>query len=102
MVGAGTRYVITLGAAVNFSDRLTLTISNPTISTYTRRIDILPGDATDDGIVDFADFVVLSNHFSANSAVSPFADFTGDGVIDFADFIVLSNHFGASLTSLLG
>jgi len=99
ITGSGNSFVLTLARPVASADRLTLTIGNAGIASFTREIDVLPGDANDDGVVNFADFVALSNHFG--KAVGPAAwaqgDLNGDGVVNFADFVSLSNNFGKKL-----
>jgi hypothetical protein len=58
----------------------------------------LPGDANGDGIVDFADFVILSQHFGQSTVNGPAdGDFDFSGVVDFADFVILSQYFGKSV-----
>ncbi|HZL36658.1 MAG TPA: fibronectin type III domain-containing protein [Tepidisphaeraceae bacterium] len=95
--GSGTSYVLTLAQPITKADRVTVTIGNAGITTFTRRLDVLPGDANDDGKVTFTDFVSLSNNFGKPASANPFADFNGDGTIGFADFVILSNDFGALL-----
>jgi subtilisin-like proprotein convertase family protein len=57
----------------------------------------MPGDANEDGTVNFADFVVLANNFGNETAWGPAAgDFNADGLVNFADFVVLANNFGQS------
>ena len=58
------------------------------------RFNVLPGDATQNGFVDNADFTYLFNHFATPSGAS-FADgdFDGDGDVDNADFTTLFNNF---------
>lgn len=97
VAGSGANYTLTLANPLAKSDRVTITIANAGISAWTRRIDVLAGDANDDGIVSFADFVALSTHFGQAASSSPFADFNDDGQINFADFIALSTNFGDSL-----
>jgi hypothetical protein len=57
----------------------------------------LLGDANDDGLVNFADFVLLSNNFSLSNKGWNGADFNGDGITNFSDFVILSNHFGFAI-----
>jgi autotransporter-associated beta strand protein len=52
------------------------------------------GDANDDGVVNFADFVRLSNNYGAADAGWFGGDFNGDGTTNFADFVRLSNNYG--------
>jgi hypothetical protein len=55
------------------------------------------GDANDDGTVNFADFVLLSNNYSLADKGWDGGDFNNDGLTNFADFVVLSNHYGLSI-----
>ena len=60
------------------------------------------GDADLNGVVDFPDFLVLSEHFGAVTGDEPGwgeGDFDGDRTVGFPDFLVLSENFGASATS---
>src|SRR5262249_50988361 len=50
--GSGTSYTITLAQPIDQPDRVSITLSGPGINTFTRRIDVLPGDFNDDGIVN--------------------------------------------------
>ena len=59
-----------------------------------------PGDANNDGVVQFADFVILANNFGTYS-VSPSpvweqGNFDGDREVGFADFALLAENFGTS------
>jgi autotransporter-associated beta strand protein len=57
------------------------------------------GDANDDGTVNFADFVQLSNNYGQPDRGWTGGDFNADGVTNFADFVVLSNHYGQAVDS---
>jgi hypothetical protein len=54
---------------------------------------LVPGDANGDGVVNFADFVNLSNHYGQFGGWSE-GDFNGDWTVNFADFVAMSNHYG--------
>jgi autotransporter-associated beta strand protein len=56
------------------------------------------GDTNDDGTVNFADFVQLSNHYGQSNQGWLGADFDNNGTTNFADFVILSNHYGQSIT----
>lgn len=58
--------------------------------------EVLPGDVNRDGMVDFADFLLLSGSYGDEVEPNTGADFDGSGVIDFPDFLVLSQNFGTS------
>lgn len=57
---------------------------------------IVAGDANDDGRVDFADFLIVSNNFGRTETTRHMGDFNGDNEVNFSDFLVLSSNFGAS------
>jgi hypothetical protein len=57
------------------------------------------GDANDDGIVEFADFVALANNFGASNAGWSGGDLNNDGTTNFADFVILANHFGGTMAT---
>lgn len=64
-------------------------------------LPLLPGDANDDGVVNFADFSAVQNNYGATVGVGQdgwnMGDFNNDGVITFEDFSILQNNYGAVL-----
>ncbi len=52
------------------------------------------GDVDLDGVVDFGDFLVLSQSFGQPGGWGQ-GDFDGNGLVDFPDFLTLSGNFGA-------
>ena len=54
----------------------------------------IPGDADGNGLVEFADFLILSSNFGRTNATNADGDFDGSGTVDFADFLLLSANFG--------
>ena len=59
------------------------------------------GDATNDNIVDIADFGALVNSYGGsanitNSGYNSAADFNSDGIVDVADFSIFVNNYGSS------
>ena len=96
------------GGKRSYLDRLTVTLfegmpSRPEGVAYLDNINIevlqkTPGDANLDGVVDFPDFLALSEHFGEGSRRDPRAwsqgDFDGNGEVDFPDFLILSENFG--------
>jgi hypothetical protein len=56
------------------------------------------GDANDDGIVNFSDFIILSQNFGQPGGWDK-ANFLGTATVDFSNFIVLSQHFGQTIGS---
>jgi hypothetical protein len=55
----------------------------------------VPGDATQDGVVDFLDFLLLNENYGNENAQWQDGDFDGDGRVGFADLLFLSTHFGS-------
>jgi hypothetical protein len=76
--GSGTVYTITLARPINAADRVTVTVANAGVTSYTRRLDVLPGDVNDDGYVTSADVVAANAYLSTEYL---FADITGGGTI---------------------
>jgi hypothetical protein len=61
-------------------------------------VHFLAGDVNTDGIVDFADFLVLSENFNKTDEVARAdGDLDGDGKVGFGDFLILSSDFGNEL-----
>ena len=54
----------------------------------------LPGDANEDSVVNFADFLILSTNFGNTDTSWSDGDFDGNSIVDFADFLILSQNFG--------
>ena len=99
--GSGTNYTITFAQAITAADRVTVTIGNAAITTYTRRIDVLPGDANDDGVVNAQDLVVVRNDFALLGATyNIFDDINGDGTVDISDTNLVGRFIGKKLPPL--
>jgi hypothetical protein len=96
--GSGASYVITLAQPINAADRVTLTINNAALN-FTGRLDVLPGDVNDDGVVNAQDLVLIRNQIvgSGNSTIATFGDLNGDGVVDMTDFNLVRQHIGSTL-----
>ncbi len=86
--GSGTSYTITFAQPINKADRVTITIGNATIATFTRRLDVLPGDFNDDGVVNSGDVAGVRNEFLGFAGAEPtvFGDINGDGTVDINDY----------------
>lgn len=71
---------------------------------YSLAWDVLlavPGDATDDGIVDAADYTVWANHFLMTGATLDDGDFNGDGIVDAGDYTLWANNFSPAAAAPL-
>jgi len=95
VIGSGTSYVVTLAKAVAAADRVTLMIASAQIATFTRRLDVLPGDVNDDGAVNTTDGVLILYNQTPAHPYKAFYDINGDGVVDKPDFVLyVSAHHG--------
>jgi hypothetical protein len=53
----------------------------------------LPGDANFDGIVNFSDLLILSQHYGQTGEWVD-GEFSGGGTVDFADLLTLAQNYG--------
>jgi hypothetical protein len=98
--GSGSTYTITLLTPINLADRITLTINAPGLATYTRRLDVLPGDVNDDGVVNSQDSVLVRDaYLGIGNVLIPlvFLDVDGDGVVDINDYNTVRQRIGTRL-----
>jgi hypothetical protein len=97
--GSGTSYTIILAQPINGPDRVTITIGNALIANFTRRLDVLPGDFNDDGVVNSQDMVGIRNQIIGFAGALPtiFGDINGDGVVDAKDYTAVRNRLGTHL-----
>ncbi len=64
------------------------------------RFNVLPGDATQDDIVDLADLSKLLANYGQSGMTCAQGDFTGDGIVDLADLSKVLSNWGATMGSL--
>jgi hypothetical protein len=95
--GSGTNYVITLALPISTADRLTFTIANSTMATYTRQLDVLPGDVNDDGVVNTTDGVLILRNETPAHAYNVIYDVNGDGSVNTLDFTMYRPKIGTVL-----
>jgi hypothetical protein len=74
-----------------------VTIGNAGIATYTRRLDVLPADVNDDGVVNSSDLAVISANSVTPGALFVFADINGDGAVDQNDYTLARRRIGRTL-----
>ena len=100
--GSGTSYTITLAQPINAADRVTITIGNASVSIFTRRLDVLPGDFNDDGVVNIQDMVAIRNQMLGLLGAVPtiFGDINGDGKVDINDYNAVRELIGTTLPSI--
>ena len=98
--GSGTtNIIITLAKAITVADRVTITIGNAQIIMYTRRLDVLPGDVNDDGVVNTTDGVFILYGQTPANAYNEIYDMNGDGAVNTADFTLYRPTIGTVLPS---
>jgi uncharacterized protein YjdB len=95
--GSGTNYVIMLAQPISTADRVTFTIGNSAIATYTRRLDVLPGDVNDDGVVNSTDGVLILRNETPAHAYNVIYDVNGDGDDNTLDFTMYRPNIGTVL-----
>ena len=83
---SGSTYTITLARPINAADRVTITISATGSPPYTRRLDVLPGDVNDDGMVNAQDVAVERNAAIIYYFLITSYDITGDGQPSMTDY----------------
>ncbi len=96
VTGSGTSYTITLAQPINAADRVTITIGNDLIAPFIRRLDVLPGDVNDDGVVNVQDMVAIRNQMLGLLGAVPtiFGDINGDGKVDILDYDLVRKLIG--------
>ncbi len=93
--GGGTTYTITLARAIAVADRVTVTVAGVGIATYTRRLDVLPGDFNDDGAINSGDVLGVTREIGVVYGI--FADIDGDGTVTTADVQLVRLRVGTHL-----
>jgi hypothetical protein len=89
-----TSYTIILAQPIADADRVTISIGNAQIAPFTRRLDVLPGDVNDDGVVSSAD---VTGALDLEGTPDLFADVNGDGFVSTADLETIRNRNGSTL-----
>jgi hypothetical protein len=97
--GSGRSYTITLANPINQADRVTIVIGNMLIGAINRRIDVLPGDVNDDGIVNAQDIVLIRNVIqkTGDPLMIGRADIDGNGVVNVTDYLAARKKLGSHL-----
>jgi hypothetical protein len=66
---------------------------------FNRRLDVLPGDFNDDGVVNSQDLVLIRNEIlkTGDPLLIGWADIDGDGVVNVNDYIAARKKLGSHL-----
>ena len=98
VTGSGATYTITLAKPITAADRVTVSIGNASVSSFSGELAVLPGDVNDDGVVNGKD--LLAKVRDMISGVLPptiFGDINGDGVVDSTDYLDVLQRMGTKL-----
>src|SRR5262249_50687864 len=98
--GSGTSFSITLAQPITLADRVTIIIDNPGVSVFYRRLDVVPGDFNDDGVVNSQDMVGVRNQLLGIIPPTIFGDINGDGKVDINDYNAVRARIGTTLPPL--
>jgi hypothetical protein len=102
VTGSGMYFTIHFARPIEKADRVTVTIAGAGISTFTRRLDVLPGDFNDDGVVNNADLTGIHNEWKRKHGATPniFGEITGDATVTGADYQAAKKFLKAKLPKL--
>jgi hypothetical protein len=95
-------YDIVFFQPIDKPDRVTIAISGPEIVTYTRRLDVLPGDFFDTGVVTNKDITAIHNEATGKNGAQPtiFGEILGDGTVTASDYKAVKRFSGTKLPKL--
>jgi hypothetical protein len=104
ITGAGTSDTVMLARPIIRADRVTITIASASIASYTRRLDVLPGDFNDDGAVKNNDVTAIANEWRGKRGAHPtiFGDILGIGTVNGSDYNSARKRIGTKLPKLGG
>jgi hypothetical protein len=89
-------FVANTGAARTGTIRITAAgaMGSPIDVTVAQAKAVLPGDANKDGLVNFSDYLLLSQNFGKLNTTWEQGNFNGDNTTNFSDYLLLSQNFG--------
>ena len=108
VTGSGTTWTITfannlnstVGTGIINADRVTVTIGNGQLTSFARRLDVLPGDVNDDLAVNTLDTAAVKNYYTSGTIPTSgvaFLDVDGNGVVDVTDYNLVLGRVGKKL-----
>jgi hypothetical protein len=99
VTGSGETFTIAFPQPVQKADRITIKISGPGFTPFTRRLDILPGDIGDFGVVKQADVKLIRADIKGAPGAPPtiLGDIYGTGTVNASDLNYVRRHLGAKL-----
>jgi len=63
---------------------------------WTFRVDPIAGDANVDGIVNFADLLIVTRNYGGTTGGWLQGDFDGNGVVNFDDLLILTRNYNST------
>ncbi len=100
IAGSGTTYTITLAQPIDSVDRVTIIIGNAAIARFVRRLDVLPGDVNDDGVVNSQDLTLERNAVLAN-LIDIISEINGNGSVTLDDYNLVRRRINTKLPPLV-
>jgi hypothetical protein len=100
--GVRQRVVIPAGATRLFlgpMDSTGWSNNGGSFSVTVRELPKVPGDVTQDGVVNFDDLLVLAQHYGKSGDLNS-GDLNADGGIGFDDLLILSQNYGRSSSAV--
>ena len=93
---------IVFARPIEKADRVTIMIAGAGIVTYTRRLDVLPGDFNDNGVVNNQDITAIRNEWKRKNGAQPtiFGEILGDGTVNASDYHAVRKYDGTRLPKL--
>jgi hypothetical protein len=100
ITGSGETFTITLSQPISKADRVTIVIASAGIASFTRRLDVLPGDLDDNGAVNKADLKSVRNELMGVTAATVFGRVVGDQTVDGNDVKAVKKSEGKKLPKI--
>jgi hypothetical protein len=97
--GMGTSYTVMLARPIDKADRVMVSISIPETDTFMGRLNVLPGDFYDTGVVTSKDLTAIRNESTGKHGAMPtiFGDILGNGTVNSADYRAAKHFLGTKL-----
>ncbi len=96
VTGSGTTWTINLaGSGLANPDKVTVTVGSSSVASYSKRLDVLPGDVNDDGLVSSVDQLLVSRQLTVGYIA--FYDVDGTGTLTSADVNLIKTRIGNRL-----
>ncbi len=95
-------YDIKFAQPIEKADRVTIAIGASGVVSYTRRLDVLPGDFNDNGVVNSKDITAIRNEWKGKHGAQPTisGEILGDGTVNASDYKAVSKRNGSKLPKL--